>query len=366
VAARGADRANGGYTSALRNPPLYYLYEVVPYEIGTGGTFWDRELLLRLANVPLLVIALVFVWLLAGEMLGRRSLQFLATAVAAFVPQLLNVVATVNPDIALVALWSVALYLMVLVIRRGPQRGLVVPLVLVNVAGALTQPRSLPLLVPSAMAVALALARERGWRRVTPASAGIGVFVTYSAVAIVWAGRGPGSVRQFLSYLWQFYLPKLGSMTPTIGPLNYDVRMGFVDRIFGTLAQLEVVLPPTLEDIAWWTARLGFAAIVVALVVRRRAVRRNAALVVVLLTVMWTLVLGLHLIAYRAMVGNPADPIITGRYLLPFVGLLGVAVASVATVLPRLLRAAYTGLVVAAGVALQVISLGLMLERFYG
>jgi hypothetical protein len=65
------------------------------------------------------------------------------------------------------------------------------------------------------------------------------------------------------------------------------------------------------------------------------------------------------------MIGMPGDPIITGRYLLPLVALLGIAVAMVAAVLPALMRAAYSGLVLAAGVALQVISLGLLVERFY-
>jgi hypothetical protein len=154
-------------------------------------------------------------------------------------------------------------------------------------------------------------------------------------------------------------------MTTTIGPVDYDVRKGFVERVFGTLAQLEVVLPPDLSDVAWWVARLGFAAIVLALILKRNAVRRNAGVAVVLLTAGWTLVLSLHLVAYRSMLSTPGDPIISGRYLLPLIALFGIAVALVGSVLPALARAAYTGLVLAIVVALQVISLGLLLERFY-
>jgi 4-amino-4-deoxy-L-arabinose transferase-like glycosyltransferase len=365
-ATRGLSRSNGTFTSALRNPPLYYLYDTIPYAIGSGGTIWDRQLLMRVANVPLFLVSLVFVWLLAGELFGRRrELQFLATAVAAFVPQFLNVVATVNPDSALIAEWSAALYLMALVVRRGPRRSLVVPLVALNVAGALTQPRSATLVIPSVLAVLLALARERGWRRITPLSAGLGAFAFFVLITLGLAERGTGSIREFGSYVWQFYLPKLGFMTPTIGPPGYDVHTGFVDRIFGTLAQLEVGLPPTLDDIAWWVARLGFVAVVAALIVKRRAVREHAALAVVLLTALWTLVLGLHLVAYRAMLGTPGDPVITGRYLLPLVALLGISTAVVADVLPGRVRAGFTGLAVASGVGLQLVSLGLLLERFY-
>jgi hypothetical protein len=363
--ARGADRANGGYTSALRNPPLYYLYEQIPYGLGTGGTIWDRQLLTRLANVPLLLVGIVFIWLLAGELVGRRSLQFLATSAAAFVPQLLNEVATVNPDIALVAEWSAALWLIALITRRGPRVPWIVALALLNVAAGLTQPRSIPLIVPSGLAVLLALARERGWRRVTPLRGGAVAVAGFLAVTFVWASQGKGGPREFGSYLWQFYLPKLGFMNTTIGPPSYDWHPAFVSRIFGTLAQLEVVLPPTLDDIAWWVARLGLIALVVALVVRRDAVRANAALAVVLVVALITLLLGLHLVAYRSLITNPGDPIITARYLLPVIGLFGVAIALVASALPRVARAAYMGLVVAVGVALQLISLGLLVERFY-
>jgi 4-amino-4-deoxy-L-arabinose transferase-like glycosyltransferase len=285
IAGKGAARGNGGYTSALKNPPLYYLYEVVPYALGTGGTFWDRQLLMRLANLPLLLATLVFTWLLAGELLGRRRpLQFLATAVVAFVPQLLNLVATVNPDSALIAIWSAALYVMTLVVRRGVSRSLLVWLVALNVVGALTQPRSVTLLIPSAIAVLLALARERDWKRVTPVTTGLGALVLFGLVTLAWAGRGTGSVREFLSYIWQFYLPKLGFMTPTIGPSTYDVHSGIVDRIVGGFAQLEIAPPATLDDVVWWAVRLGLLALVVALIVRRRAVRANAGVAVVLVT----------------------------------------------------------------------------------
>jgi 4-amino-4-deoxy-L-arabinose transferase-like glycosyltransferase len=320
---------------------------------------------MRLANIPLLLVALVFIWLLAGELVGRGPLQYLATAVAALVPQLMNVVATINPDILLVAEWSAALWLMTLVVRRGPRRKLVVSLAGLVVVGALTQPRSLPLVVPALMAVLLGWARERGWRRLNPLTLGVGALVIGVPLALVVAGRGQGSAREFGSYLWQFYLPKLSFMNTTIGPVSYDVRTGFVDRIFGTLAQLEVVLPPTIADIAWWVARLGLAALVVALLIRRDAVRRNAGLTAVFLTAIWTLLLSLHLVAYRSMVSSPGDPVITGRYLLPLIGLLGVAVAIVGKVLPRPARAAFTGLALAAGVAIQIVSLGLLLERFY-
>jgi hypothetical protein len=64
--------ADGGYTPAMRNPPLYYVYEAVPYAIASGGSMFDRVFAMRLANLPALAAIVVFTWLIAGELFGRR------------------------------------------------------------------------------------------------------------------------------------------------------------------------------------------------------------------------------------------------------------------------------------------------------
>jgi hypothetical protein len=76
-------------------------------------------------------------------------------------------------------------------------------------------------------------------------------------------------------------------------------------------------------------------------------------------------VLALHLIAYRSMLGLPGDPIITARYLLPLAPLFGLGIAIVAITLPRRAGAAFAGVIVAIGVALQFVAMGLLVERFY-
>lgn len=358
-------RSNGGYNSALRNPPLYYLYAAVPYEIASSGSIFDREIVVRLANVPLMMIALVFVWLVAGELVGRGWPQVLATAAAGLVPQLTNMTATVNPDVLLTAEWSAALYLMLLVLRRGPRRWPVVGLAAVCVAAALTHARSLPLFVPAGLAVAIAVARERGWRRASPIRLAGAVTALYALIVLVLAGQGSGNVRQFGSYVWQFYLPRLGFMNPTIGPPNYGFREAYVDRLYGTLAQLEVVLPHRAEQALWLLSVVALVALVVVLVRSRDAVRRRLPEFLVLLSAILALLLGLHLAAYRAMLGNPGDPIVTARYLLPLLPLFGAAIALIAGALRPRAAAVFTGLVLAGGVVLQLESLGLLVERFY-
>jgi hypothetical protein len=361
-----ADREDGGYASSFKNPPLYYLYAAVPYAVAHGASFFDRELLIRLANVPLLLISLVFVWLVAGELLGRGRPQIAATATAALLPQLLNVTATINPDVLLIAEWSAALYVIVLVVRRGPRRGLIAWLAALCLLGALTHARSLPLFAAAALAVAVAVARERGWRHATPLRLTLGAGALYVVAAVVVAGWGAhDNTRQFVSYVWQFYLPRLGFMTPKLGPPHYGFRQGIVDRLYGTLAQLEVVLPHSIESIVHWLSLIALVALVAALIRRRAGVRANADLAIVLVFTVFALVLGVHVGAYRGLVDEPSDPVFTARYLLPLLPLFGAATAIIVGALPRRAGAVVLGSIFAIGVALQLESIGLLVERFY-
>jgi 4-amino-4-deoxy-L-arabinose transferase-like glycosyltransferase len=363
---RGTDRSTGGETSTFKNPPLYYLYAAVPYAAGHGGSFFDRLFLIRIANVLLYLAALAFLWLLAGELLGRRSLQFVATAAAAFVPQLLNIVATVDPDILLVAEWSAAFYVMVLVLKRGLAPKLLAALAALCAASALTHGRGLPLILPAVMTVVIAFARQRGWRRVTPLRVSLGAWLAYLAVVIAWAGRGEHSdAREFASYVWQFYLPALPGMKAPIGPPGFGARQAWSDHLWGGLSHLEVVLPPGLADVMWVGMRVGLALLVVVAIARFRAVRAQSPILLVLGSAVLSLLLTLHLVAYRAMISFPGDPILAGRYVLPLVALFGLSVAAVVSVLPRRLEAAAAGAIAAGGVALQLLAAGLLLERFY-
>lgn len=360
------DRSEGGPTTAMANPPLYYLYEAIPYTVARGGSFFDRAMTMRLANLPLLLIGVVFTWLLAGELLGRRWAQVTAAGSVTLLPQLTNITATINPDVMLVALWSAALYLMTVILRRGATRSRLGWLALVSAGALLTHGRSLPLLLPLAILVVLLVARARRWE--WPAPVRVGLVAGGAYVAVVLAASEIGArhqVREFVSYVWQFYLPKLGFMTETIGPPDYRFREAFSDRMYGTLAQLEVTLDSGVSSILLWATLAGLVALVVALIVRRRAVARESATAVVLGAAVVGLVLGLHLASYRALVNSPGDPVLTARYLLPLLPLLGTAIAIVAGCLPGRIRAGFVGLVFAVGAGLQLLSIGLLVERFY-
>jgi hypothetical protein len=76
-------------------------------------------------------------------------------------------------------------------------------------------------------------------------------------------------------------------------------------------------------------------------------------------------VLVLHAAAFRAMLYDPSDPVITGRYLLVLVPLFGAGVAFALSALPGRVRAVATGAALAGAFVLQIAALGEVVGRFY-
>ncbi len=115
VEARLPDSARGdggGQNPASSNPPLYYLYESVPYLLASGGDIFDRLYVMRLWSVLLLLVTTAGAWLLAGELFGRnRLLQLVAAGFAGLQPMVTFVSSSVTPDALLFATWSVAFWL---------------------------------------------------------------------------------------------------------------------------------------------------------------------------------------------------------------------------------------------------------------
>lgn len=367
-------RSDGGFTSADKNPPLYYLYETVPYLAFRGATFFTRSFVLRLANLPLLLALVLFTWLLSGELLlglpRGPALRALASAAVVLNPQLTQMTATVNPDLLLAALWTAGLWLSVSIVRHGATRVRVAWLIAVCVMAGFTQGRGLPLLAPAALALAVAWWRRRARSR----RAGAGFVATGAVVVLAgaylllrYAIRDDVTlprVEGFLSYLWQFYLPRLGFMSATIHP-GYGVRQVFIDRFLGTFAQLEVSFSPATLDFLSRAAEVTAVAAIVGLAVHRRRVARAPWALAVLAVGAVGYLIMLHAVAYSALLNFSGDPIITGRYLLPLLCLYGVGIALALSWLPRVLAALLGGAAVAGLAVLQLSALAIVVERFY-
>jgi hypothetical protein len=366
-----AQRRDGGTTSAMTNPPLYYLYEAVPYVAFVATGFFDRALAMRLWDLPLLLAFIALTWLLVGELFaGRRWSQMLATGVVVVQPQVVQEGAVVGPDILLAAIWTGFLYLAVVALRRGPTRGRIVGLVGLAALSCLTHARGVSIVAPLALVLALLWwrATRPAWGRSQWVALAAGGTVAAAAIGYAMLRYTTGgnvsvtSGRQFASYLWQFYLPSLPGMHAPPGP-PWDVRDVFVDRLWSGMLQFEIGFKPGILDALAWIS-LAVAALAVArLIARRRSVSWDVVAVIAVAGVAY--MLQLHLSGFKSVFGGSPDPVLTGRYLITLMAVFGAALVLAVSWLPR--RAAHVvggGVLAALGV-LELAVFGLVLERFY-
>jgi len=378
----GLARTDGsGPNPAGSNPPLYYLYAAIAYRIDEGATAFGRLYAVRIWGVLLLALTALGAWLLAGETLGPRRLPQLAcAAVASLMPMETFISTSVNPDAMMVTLWTFAFWLGARVINRRSQGRDAVALCAVTAAAVLTKATSYALIPPILLALLLGWCRRPAQERSAAireiAVCGLALVVPVlgwielasalgrSAVNTIPSGPHPQrfNVRQFVSYVWQFYLPRLPflrQIRETSGLPVYDVWML---QGFGDFGWLDVTLPDWLYKLMA-AASTVFIVPAAALLTLIRGWRR-LALIAFLGLALLALLAGLHLTDYRSLIAQQG-PILQGRYLLPAIALLGLAAGLIVSRLPARGRAAAAGAVLAGLLLLQVISLATVLHAYY-
>ena len=187
-----------------------------------------------------------------------------------------------------------------------------------------------------------------------------------SAINTVQAAPGttpkPFSITQFLSYVWQFYLPKLPFMTRfrlTADLPLYDVWIGEGWGAFGWLdVRMIGGLYPILAAITGAVAVLGAA------IVARLRGRLKLELIAFFALTSVCLLGGLHLTEYRSVIAGDGG-VIQGRYALPVIGLFGLAVGLIVTRIPLRWRGPACATIVAALMVLQVLALATIGKAYY-
>jgi hypothetical protein len=360
-----ADPAEGPpVQGANRNPPLYYAYLAIPWRAAASTSFIDRVHLARLFNVPLLLVTVGLTWTLAGFLMpGTWFARPLAAGVVALEPQLSYLAGTVNPDLLLVALFTAFAVLAVRTLQDGLTRGRLAGLGALALAATATHPRGAVLFVVALLVVLIA-------RRVRLVPVLICGALALAALIVLSPHLSPAngsafSVRQLVSYMWQFYLPRLPFMDPSIGG-DYGLSDVAVRTFFGTFGSLEVQFPGWVYDVLLAAVLVALAGFVAALVRHREAVRERRAPALVLLALCALTVGALHVVAYRTLLVDRSDPIIVGRHLLPMVSLVAVGLAAAGRALPLRWGGAYAACVLGGFVLLQLGGLGITLARFYG
>jgi 4-amino-4-deoxy-L-arabinose transferase-like glycosyltransferase len=371
----------GGPNPAATNPPLYYLYADVGYFFDFGGTAFGRLYSMRLWGVLMVALNALAGWLLAGEVLGRRRLAQLACgAVAGLLPMETFMGASVNPDSLMVTLWTFALWLGArVIIRRAPVRD-AAALCAVAAAAVLTMATSYALLP------AVALALFAGWRGRPPeerraalrplglaglalvvpvlAWIGLGRALGRSAINSIAAGAHPSpfSISQFISYVWQFYLPRVPGMTlfRWTGALPaYDVWLKEGTATFGWL---DVPLAAWIYNAA--AIVLGVVGLVALWFVAKLRGRVALWLIAFFALAVLALLAGLHYTEYRSII-NGQGHILQGRYLLPVIGVLGLIFGFFVSRVPPRFRVSASMTTVGLLLLIQVLSMSAVLKAYY-
>jgi 4-amino-4-deoxy-L-arabinose transferase-like glycosyltransferase len=381
-----ARKDGGGPNPAATNPPAYYLLETIPYQVASGGDIFDRLYLGRLVSALLAIVTATGAWLLAGELFGpRRLLQLAAAAVTGLQPMVTFLSATATPDALLFALWSVALWLGVRILKRGlTTRDAVALFAIVGIAIA-TKATSYALLPAALLVLGVGAARLRA--RGEPGVLAV-VAVALAALALpvgTWlvtaavldrpavnrvdasADRPAPSLtslnpRELGSYMWQFYLPRLGFQRDFGGLPDMPVYNIWVKQGWAAFGWLEVQFPDWVYAVLGLLSATSLAAGAVLLWRRRREL--DWAVVAFLATAALVLLAGLHWTEYRTLAGG-AGPFNQGRYLLPLLPLGGAAVAALLSLLPAGRRAPAAGVLLGGLAVLQVASLAIVAGRFY-
>jgi 4-amino-4-deoxy-L-arabinose transferase-like glycosyltransferase len=393
----------GGPNPAAANPPLYYLYAAVGYLIDRGGGALGRLYSIQLWGILLLLATTVGGWLLAGETFGRRRTAQLACAsVVGLLPMTAFLSTSVNPDAMLITVWTFALWLGARVINRRAAAVDCVALCAVTAAAILIKATGYALVPPVMLALAVGWWQrprsERRHRLMVIGSAGLALVlpvagwiaftratgrptvneINVATSSVVATGQGSADQRvtrihlfnvgDFLSYLWQFYLPRLPFMpaireTPELSGSTLPVYRLWLEQgpagVFGGI--FGVYLPTWIYSLVGGLVA-GTLVTAVALLSRLRDAPRLRLLT--FYAVMVVVLLGLlHVSDWRLVVSG--GWFLQGRYLLPASGLLGLCVGLIVTRVPMRFKAAACGLTLAAVLGLEAVSLVTVLQGYY-
>jgi O-antigen/teichoic acid export membrane protein len=377
-------RDGGGPNPASSNPPLYYVYAAPAYLLGKGTDIFGRLELVRLASVLWLLVTVAGAWLLAGEIFGRdRAAQLCTAGAVALAPMVQFISSTASPDTMLFAAWSLMLWLGVRLLRRGITPGGAAALMAVAGGACLVKATSYAALPAVVLCLAIALVRAgalrrplQHWRPVVAAAAGLlltlGAYVVWTRatgravstqVASVSGQAGNSSARELLSYVWQFYLPRLPFQTdfPTTAQ-TIPVWDFALKGVWGTFGWLEILFSgPVYLVMAAITLACG-ALSVLGLWRDRRSVDWGVAAFLALVVV--GLLAGLHYTEYRQLKSGSSN-FFQGRYLLPLAPLAGLALTRALRWLPTPRQAPAIAISLGALFVLDVFSLALVTVRFY-
>jgi 4-amino-4-deoxy-L-arabinose transferase-like glycosyltransferase len=262
----------GGTGVAASEPPLYYALQTIPYKIASGGSILDQLQLMRLFSALLAGFTALFVFLFLREALPRWRWAWTVGGVGVALGPLLGFSSsTVNPDALLFAISAALFYCLARAFRRGLTRTIAVAIGVLMALGFLTK-LNFAGIAPGAILGLILLARReaRGAgarayaRTLAPALAiafspailygVVNLFSGHHTFGIFSKGFASltgshGSLTGELSYIWQYYLPRLPGMHNDFGELD-TTRQVWLRNFVGLYGWADTPFPNWVYNVA--------------------------------------------------------------------------------------------------------------------
>jgi 4-amino-4-deoxy-L-arabinose transferase-like glycosyltransferase len=331
--------------TAGSEPPLYYALETIPYALGSWGNFLDRLQLMRLLSGLIAAVAALLTFLFVRETLPSAPWAWTAgTLAVAQMPLLGHLSGAVNPEVMLVAVSAALFYLLARAFRRGLTRPLALAIGAVTAAGFLTKLNFLGLAPGVLVGLSILVLRApRASRGAALRSAAAAVLIGCTPVALyvlidALAGRPllgaaaavpqlvQGSVTHEISYIWQFYLPRLPGMGSRFPGIDTTRSLWF-DGSIGRFGWDDVFFPGWVYDLALIPAVALAALGLRALVLGRRAFGGRVAELLAYSVMAVGLLALVGADSYISEHSGAGGPYWQPRYLLPLVPLLAAGLA---------------------------------------
>lgn len=380
-------RGNGNAGVATNQPPLYYLLQTIPYSLGSSSSILDRLQLMRLLSTLMAGATALFGFLFLRELLpGTRWAWTVGGLGMALAPLLGYMSSGVNPDAMLYSVSAALFFCIAYAFRRGLTPKLGGAIGLVVILGLLTKLNFIGL-VPGAFLGVIALAwreaRAHRPRALISGALAIGIpmlpivlYMIFSSVtsnnSFSFASKAVNStfdieeLSKQLSYVWQFYLPRLPWMKGYFVGLS-TTRTIWFDGLVGIYGWFDTTFPSWVYDVAI----VPFVAIVAlcarALVSSRASLRRRLPELVTYLAMSAGLLIAIGSTAFLSFLeyhdpGANAQP----RYLMPLLVLWGAVLALAARGAGRRWGPAVGAMIVLLVLAHDIFSQLLVVSRYYG
>jgi 4-amino-4-deoxy-L-arabinose transferase-like glycosyltransferase len=383
---------------ATTQPPLYYALETIPYGLASGGTVLDRLALMRLLSALMGGLTALFGYLFLREALPGAPWAWTVGGLGVALTPLLGLMSgAVNPDALLCAVSAALFYCLARGFRQGIAPRLAIAIGVVLAVGFLTKLTFLCLL-PGAILGLLALcarvayADRTGDSRLGRVAGGSGRRTALRCLALALAvGASPcllyllvnalsgrptlgaiagvfapnsksGSLLKELSYIWQYYLPRLPGMKADFHGL-LTTRTYWFDGIVGIYGWVDTRFPNWVYDAALIPAGLIAVLFAHALLRFRSVLRSRLVEVLVYVAMSLGVLLTVGADDYLHKVpGEYAEP----RYLLPMLVLWGAVLALAARGAGRRWGPVAGALIVTLVLAQNIFGQLLDVARYYG